>query len=195
MYTFIVALFSGLCIDLFKEIASALDFDYEMYESEDGYFGSLNEDGTWNGAIHELIEKVGFLFQLLRYHSTSPFIVARTRNLLFAKSDALPTMSQDEFTILCINCPDGSVARAFNLQAEGCGFKPRTGLTTFLNTTTYIRHNSHVTVTVNTVFLSNMANIAIMLIMVNAVFLSIMVNTTILSITINTVILSSMVIR
>ncbi|WAR22346.1 IR25A-like protein, partial [Mya arenaria] len=30
---------------------------YELYESEDGYFGALNEDGTWNGAIKELIEK------------------------------------------------------------------------------------------------------------------------------------------
>ena len=43
---------------MFKEIADALKFDYEMFEAEDGYFGSLNEDGTWNGAIHELIEKV-----------------------------------------------------------------------------------------------------------------------------------------
>ncbi|XP_053406688.1 ionotropic receptor 25a-like [Mercenaria mercenaria] len=49
--------YKGLCVDLFKEIAERLDFDYDFYESEDGYFGSLNDDGTWNGAIHELIEK------------------------------------------------------------------------------------------------------------------------------------------
>ena len=45
-------------MDLFKEIAERLDFDYDFYETKDGYFGSLNDDGTWNGAIHELIEKV-----------------------------------------------------------------------------------------------------------------------------------------
>jgi hypothetical protein len=50
--------FVGLCVDLFKEIAKKLDFDYDFYETKDGYFGSLNDDGTWNGAIHELIEKV-----------------------------------------------------------------------------------------------------------------------------------------
>ena len=49
---------TGLCIDLFNEIAQKLEFSYDLYESTDGYFGSLNADGTWNGAIRELIEKV-----------------------------------------------------------------------------------------------------------------------------------------
>ncbi|KAL4231608.1 hypothetical protein ACF0H5_009188 [Mactra antiquata] len=49
--------YRGLCIDLFDEIAKKLEFEYELYESDDGYFGSLNDDGTWNGAIHELIHE------------------------------------------------------------------------------------------------------------------------------------------
>lgn len=51
----------GLCIDLFDEIAKKLEFEYELYESSDGYFGALKDDGTWNGAIHELIAKVTWL--------------------------------------------------------------------------------------------------------------------------------------
>lgn len=58
--TFIDFSFQGLCIDLFKEIAEILDFEYEEYESRDGYFGSLSDDGQWNGAIQELIDKVEY---------------------------------------------------------------------------------------------------------------------------------------
>ena len=50
--------YTGFCIDLFNRIAEQLDFTYDIYETPDSLFGSLNDDGTWNGAINELIEKV-----------------------------------------------------------------------------------------------------------------------------------------
>ena len=50
--------YRGFCIDLFDRIASVLDFTYEIYETPDSFFGSLNNDGNWNGAINELMEKV-----------------------------------------------------------------------------------------------------------------------------------------
>ena len=50
--------YSGFCIDLFDRIAKVLDFTYEIYETPDTFFGSLKDDGSWNGAINELIEKV-----------------------------------------------------------------------------------------------------------------------------------------
>ena len=50
--------YEGFCIDLFKELAKILKFTYEFYPTPDGYYGAKTENGTWNGLIGELIEKV-----------------------------------------------------------------------------------------------------------------------------------------
>ncbi|XP_074095808.1 ionotropic receptor 25a [Cotesia typhae] len=47
----------GYCIDLLKEIQGIMNFEYELYESPDGNFGAINEQGEWNGMIKELIDK------------------------------------------------------------------------------------------------------------------------------------------
>jgi len=48
----------GYCIDLLNELARVLKFTYEIYYSPDGLFGGVNENGTWNGMISELVSKV-----------------------------------------------------------------------------------------------------------------------------------------
>ena len=65
--------FRGFCIDILDEIAKKMNFRYEIYRVADNQFGSEDENGTWNGMIRELIDKVfrlefyyifSFLFKL-----------------------------------------------------------------------------------------------------------------------------------
>ncbi|XP_065556610.1 ionotropic receptor 25a-like isoform X1 [Artemia franciscana] len=49
--------FEGYCIDLLKELQERLGFEYEVYESPDGLYGSLAENGSWSGMIKEVMEK------------------------------------------------------------------------------------------------------------------------------------------
>ncbi|XP_065556599.1 ionotropic receptor 25a-like isoform X5 [Artemia franciscana] len=51
------ATFEGYCIDLLKELQERLGFEYEVYESPDGLYGSLAENGSWSGMIKEVMEK------------------------------------------------------------------------------------------------------------------------------------------
>ncbi|XP_065556597.1 ionotropic receptor 25a-like isoform X3 [Artemia franciscana] len=53
------ATFEGYCIDLLKELQERLGFEYEVYESPDGLYGSLAENGSWSGMIKEVMEKGG----------------------------------------------------------------------------------------------------------------------------------------
>ncbi|KAM7306640.1 glutamate receptor ionotropic, kainate 2 [Ixodes scapularis] len=46
--------FSGFCVDLLQELSAMLDFKYELHASYDGRYGSLQEDGQWNGMVGEL---------------------------------------------------------------------------------------------------------------------------------------------
>ncbi|XP_065556621.1 ionotropic receptor 25a-like isoform X2 [Artemia franciscana] len=46
--------FDGFCIDLLKQLQELLGFEYELYESPDGLYGSLSDNGTWNGMIKEI---------------------------------------------------------------------------------------------------------------------------------------------
>ena len=50
--------YEGYCIDLLNELARNLKFTYEIYTSPDGKYGAEMEDGTWNGAIGEIINEV-----------------------------------------------------------------------------------------------------------------------------------------
>ena len=51
-------LYEGFCIDLFKELAKMLRFTFKIYPSPDGQYGSITENGTWNGMMGELVNKV-----------------------------------------------------------------------------------------------------------------------------------------
>nr|XP_033188685.1 ionotropic receptor 25a [Bombus vancouverensis nearcticus] len=47
----------GFCIDLLDEIKDTVGFQYEIRETEDRRYGSLNPNGSWNGMMKELIDK------------------------------------------------------------------------------------------------------------------------------------------
>ncbi|XP_045769552.1 ionotropic receptor 25a [Maniola jurtina] len=49
--------FKGYCIDLIEEIRQIVKFDYEITLTPDGNFGTMDENGNWNGIVKELIEK------------------------------------------------------------------------------------------------------------------------------------------
>ncbi|KAI8421538.1 hypothetical protein MSG28_009573 [Choristoneura fumiferana] len=49
--------FKGYCIDLIEEIRQIVKFDYEITLAPDGNFGTMDDNGNWNGIIKELIEK------------------------------------------------------------------------------------------------------------------------------------------
>ncbi|XP_072753212.1 ionotropic receptor 25a isoform X2 [Anoplolepis gracilipes] len=47
----------GFCIDLLDAIRETVPFEYEVREVEDHQYGSLNENGSWDGMIKELLDK------------------------------------------------------------------------------------------------------------------------------------------
>ena len=51
--------FKGFCIDLLKEIAKVLKFDYTIKLVDDGKYGApVGPNGEWNGMVGELIDMV-----------------------------------------------------------------------------------------------------------------------------------------
>ena len=48
----------GYSIDLLKELSRSLGFTYEMYPSPDGFYGTVTENGTWNGMIRQILDGV-----------------------------------------------------------------------------------------------------------------------------------------
>lgn len=49
--------FDGYCIELLHDIQKILNFEYEIYEVEDGRYGVMNDNYEWNGMIRELVDK------------------------------------------------------------------------------------------------------------------------------------------
>lgn len=49
--------FYGYCIDLIEEIRIRMNFDYFLYEPEDGKFGSLQANDSWNGLVKEILDE------------------------------------------------------------------------------------------------------------------------------------------
>ncbi|CAH1957059.1 unnamed protein product [Acanthoscelides obtectus] len=48
----------GFCIDLLKEIATIVGFEYKLTLVPDGKYGAYDyETGEWNGMVKQLIEK------------------------------------------------------------------------------------------------------------------------------------------
>ena len=51
--------FHGFAIDILNDVARMLNFDFEIYEVPDGFFGDKNATtGEWNGIIGELLNGV-----------------------------------------------------------------------------------------------------------------------------------------
>ena len=51
-------LYEGFCVDLLREMASIVGFEYKIVPVKDGLYGMIN-DGEWNGIVRELIDRVG----------------------------------------------------------------------------------------------------------------------------------------
>lgn len=51
--------FEGFCIDLLKEIADMVGFEYRIQLVPDGKYGVYDpESGEWNGIVRQLMDKV-----------------------------------------------------------------------------------------------------------------------------------------
>jgi hypothetical protein len=48
----------GYCIDLLNRLAKACNFTYDIKLVNDGFYGTLNDFGKWNGIIGELVDYV-----------------------------------------------------------------------------------------------------------------------------------------
>ncbi|XP_019629702.1 PREDICTED: glutamate receptor ionotropic, delta-2-like [Branchiostoma belcheri] len=49
--------YSGFCVDLLKDLSAMLEFDFFLYEVHDGRYGSLQDDGSWNGMTRDIIQE------------------------------------------------------------------------------------------------------------------------------------------
>lgn len=52
--------YKGFSIDVLDALAKILGFKYEIYQVADSKYGSQLPNGSWNGMIGELINKVSF---------------------------------------------------------------------------------------------------------------------------------------
>ena len=51
--------FEGYCVDLLREIATILEFNYSIKLVDDGQYGApTGPNGEWTGMVKELIDKV-----------------------------------------------------------------------------------------------------------------------------------------
>lgn len=50
--------YEGFCVDLLKEIAEKVGFQYVIKLVPDGKYGVPEKDGKWNGMVRELIDRV-----------------------------------------------------------------------------------------------------------------------------------------
>ena len=59
--------YEGFCVDMLNEIAKEVGFKYVIQIVNDGNYGAQEPDGTWNGMVGELIEKVRFYIIFMSY--------------------------------------------------------------------------------------------------------------------------------
>ena len=51
-------LYEGYSVDLMNELVRILKFKYEFYLSPDGKYGALTDNGTWDGMMREIVNRV-----------------------------------------------------------------------------------------------------------------------------------------
>ncbi len=44
----------GYCVDLIEELKNMMNFQYELYETKDGFYGQMNEQMEWDGMIRDV---------------------------------------------------------------------------------------------------------------------------------------------
>lgn len=73
----------GFLIDMIEMIANhpSIKFQYELYLSPDGNYGSKNDKGEWNGMIRELM--IGVRFNLLAVFYTVG--ITTVRSIIYTK--------------------------------------------------------------------------------------------------------------
>jgi len=71
--------YEGFCIDLLKEIATMVGFEYRIELVPDGKYGVYDPDtGEWNGIVRQLMDKVGFQNVFYSYKiGGSPVVLLR----------------------------------------------------------------------------------------------------------------------
>ena len=51
-------MYVGFCVDLTKKISSIVGIKYKIVPVKDGRYGSVDENGTWDGMVGELVRNV-----------------------------------------------------------------------------------------------------------------------------------------
>lgn len=59
--------YKGFSIDVLDALAKVLGFKYEIYQVEDGKYGSVQANGSWDGLIGELTQKACLHSKLIIY--------------------------------------------------------------------------------------------------------------------------------
>ena len=54
--------FVGFIPDLMRRLSDLVGFNYEIRLVRDGKYGSVMEDGNWNGMIGELVRRVSICY-------------------------------------------------------------------------------------------------------------------------------------
>ena len=68
--------YEGFCIDLLREIASMVGFEYRIELVPDGKYGVYDlETGEWNGIVRQLMDKVGSLFNTIFSNMLPPLLI------------------------------------------------------------------------------------------------------------------------
>ena len=62
--------YEGFCIDLLKEMAAIIGFDYQIEVVPDGRYGVKHRNGEWDGIVKQLIDRVSTEMSELYQHDS-----------------------------------------------------------------------------------------------------------------------------
>lgn len=103
--------FSGYCIDLLDQLAENLHFQYNISLSPDGRVGNLNDDGSWNGMVRELMNKradigLGAVSVMAERENVIDFTVPYYELVGIAIMMHIPHVDADYFRFLSVMEPE-----------------------------------------------------------------------------------------